>query len=309
MVTERMLVSRELTAKLATQTTMSPQGIARLVGVGILIFVVVIMASSGTYVVKPGYRGVEVTMGKVSTAFKPEGFGLKAPFITTINQISIRQQTAEDKAECYSSDLQQITVDLKVLFRVPESSVVKIFQGFYGDPFDSLVAPRVQEALKEVAALQSAEQIVKNREQIKTRSLEIARRKVGTLLVIEDIVIQNIALTRELEHAIEAKMVQEQEASKSKYFQQRVQIEADTAVIKAKGEAESIVIRGEALKKNPSFVELQIVEKWDGIAPVVIGGGDKVMLTLQDIERLKNQKTNATSLPTQPAPAAQPARR
>ena len=309
MVTERMLVSRELTAKLATQTTMSPQGIARLVGVGILIFVVVIMASSGTYVVKPGYRGVEVTMGKVSTAFKPEGFGLKAPFITTINQISIRQQTAEDKAECYSSDLQQITVDLKVLFRVPESSVVKIFQGFYGDPFDSLVAPRVQEALKEVAALQSAEQIVKNREQIKTRSLEIARRKVGTLLVIEDIVIQNIALTRELEHAIEAKMVQEQEASKSKYFQQRVQIEADTSVIKAKGEAESIVIRGEALKKNPSFVELQIVEKWDGIAPVVIGGGDKVMLTLQDIERLKNQKTNATSLPTQPAPAAQPARR
>ena len=280
-----------------------------MVGVGILIFVVVIMASSGTYVVKPGYRGVEVTMGKVSTAFKPEGFGLKAPFITTINQISIRQQTAEDKAECYSSDLQQITVDLKVLFRVPESSVVKIFQGFYGDPFDSLVAPRVQEALKEVAALQSAEQIVKNREQIKTRSLEIARRKVGTLLVIEDIVIQNIALTKELEHAIEAKMVQEQEASKSKYFQQRVQIEADTAVIKAKGEAESIVIRGEALKKNPAFVELQIVEKWDGLAPVVIGGSDKVMLTLQDIERLKNQKTNATSIPTQPAAAARPARR
>ena len=115
-----------------------------MVGVGILIFVVVIMASSGTYVVRPGYRGVEVTMGKVSTAFKTEGFGLTAPFITAIHQVSIRQQTAEEKAECYSSDLQQITVDLKVLYRVPEASVVKLFQGFYGDPFDSLVAPRVQ---------------------------------------------------------------------------------------------------------------------------------------------------------------------
>lgn len=283
---------------------MSPQGIARLVGVALLIFAIVIMAAAGTYVVKPGYRGVEVTMGKVSSAFKPEGFGIKAPFITSIHQISVRQQTAEDKAECYSSDLQQISVDLKVLFRIPEASVVKLYQEYFGDPFDSLVAPRVQEALKEVAALQSAEQIVKNRETIKTRSLEIARRKVGTLLVIEDIVIQNIALTKELEHAIEAKMVQEQEASKSKYFQQRVQIEADTAVIKAKGEAESIVIRGEALKKNPAFVELQIVDKWDGLAPVVIGGGDKVMLTLQDIERLKNQKApNATSLPAQPANA------
>ena len=287
---------------------MSPQGIAQTIGVAILIFCGVIMASSGTFVVKPGYRGVEVTMGRVSTAFKPEGFGLKAPFVTTINQISIRQQTAEDKAECYSSDLQQITVDLKVLFRVPEASVVKLFQEYYGNPFDSLVAPRVQEALKEVAALQSAEQIVKNREQIKTRSLEIARRKVGSLLVIEDIVIQNIALTRELEHAIEAKMVQEQEASKSKYFQQRIQIEADTAVIRAKGEAESIMIRGEALKKNPAFVELQIVDKWDGIAPVVIGGGERVMFTLQDLERLKGPKPAAAAT-TPPAEASRPARR
>jgi prohibitin 2 len=289
--------------------SMTPQSLARLVGVALLIFCAVIMASSGTYVVKPGYRGVEVTMGRVSSAFKPEGFGMKTPLVTDIHQVSIRQQTAEDKSECYSSDLQQISVDLKVLFRVPESSVVKLFQDYYGDPFQSLIAPRVQEALKEVAALQSAEQIVKNRETIKTRSLEIARRKVGTILVIEDIVIQNIALTKELEHAIEAKMVQEQEASKSKYFQQRVQIEADTAVIRAKGEAESILIRGDALKKNPAFVDLQIVDKWDGIAPVVIGGGDKVMLTLQDIERLKTQKANVTTPQPKPANANSPVRR
>ena len=161
--------------------------------------------------------------------------------------------------------------------------------------------------------MQSAEQIVKNRETIKTRSLEIARRKLGTLLVIEDIVIQNIALTKELEHAIEAKMVQEQEASKSKYLQQRVQIEADTAVIRAKGEAESIMIRGDALKKNPAFVDLQIVDKWDGIAPVIIGGGDKVMMSLADIERLRSQKASASpiSAPAQPQPtrAAAPVRR
>jgi prohibitin 2 len=78
---------------------MSPQAAARLIGVAILIFVVVIMASSGTYVIQPGFRGVEVTMGKVSPAFKPEGFGLKAPFVTKIQPISIRQQTSEEKAE------------------------------------------------------------------------------------------------------------------------------------------------------------------------------------------------------------------
>jgi len=274
---------------------MSPQAIARLVGGALLLFAVVIMAAAGTYVVQPGYRGVEVTMGQVSPAFKPEGFGLKSPLITTIHPISIRQQTAEDQAECYSSDLQQVQVDLRVLFRIPESSVVKLFQQYYGDPFDSLVAPRVQEALKEVAALQSAEQIVKNREQIKARALELTRQKVGTLIVVEDIVIQNISLTKQLESAIEAKMVQEQEAQKAQYFQQRAQIDADTAVIQAKGEAESIRIRGQALKDDPAMVDLRIVEKWDGIAPLVVGGREGLVYQLQDLERLRQLNQNANS--------------
>lgn len=281
---------------------MSPQGIARTVGIGLLIFCAAIMASSGTYVVQPGFRGVEVTMGKVSPAFKPEGFGLKAPIVTVIHPVSIRQQTAEDKADCYSADLQQIHVELRVLYRIPEASVVRLFQEYYGHPFETLIAPRVQEALKEVTALQSAEQIVKNREQIKTRSLQIAKQKVGTLLVIEDIVIQDIALSKELGHAIEAKMVQEQEASKSKFLQQRAQIEADTAVIQAKGEAESIRIRGEALKANPAFVDLKIVDKWDGLTPLVIGSGDNLLIPLAEAERLRQTRPNAPA--QNPASAA-----
>ena len=258
---------------------------ARLVGVGILIFVAVLMASSGTYVVQPGQRGVQVTMGQVSPMFKPEGFGLKAPLITTIVPVSTKQQTAQDKAEAYSSDLQQVVYQLRVLYRIPESSVVKLFKEYLGDPFESLISPRVQEAIKEVTAVQSAEQVVKNREQIKTRSLELASKKVGDILVIEDIVIENITLTGELERAIEAKMIQEQEAAKSKFVQQRAQIEADTAVIKAKGEAESIRIRGEALKKSPTYLDLQVVDKWDGITPLVVGGGENLVLPLQDLKR------------------------
>jgi len=273
---------------------MSPRTLAKLVGVALLLFVAVIVAATGTYVVNPGHRGVEVTMGKVSDNFKPEGFGMKQPFVTTIYPMSIRQQTAEDNAECYSSDLQQIQVELRVLYRIPESSVVKLFHEYYGEPFETLIAPRVQEALKEVAASQSAEQIVKNREQIKARALELARKKIGSLLVIEDIVIQNITLTKELETAIEAKMVQEQDAAKAKYIQQRAQIEADTSVIQARGEAESIRIRGQALKDDPAFVDLKIVDKWDGLTPLVIGGGGLVYQT-QELERLSQLQGNGSA--------------
>lgn len=245
---------------------------AKLVGIGLLILVIVLAASQATYVVDPGFRGVEVTLGKVSPGFKAEGFGTKSPFISHIINIPVRQLTNSMSTECYSSDLQQVDVTLRILYRIPEASVVKIYTEYSGDPFDSLIAPRIQEALKEVAALQSAEMIVKKREDIKTKSLAAAREKIGSILVIEDLVVENIVLSKELETAIESKMVQEQEAAKARFTQQKAQIEADTAIIRAKGEAEAIRIRAEAIRDNPGLIQLQIVEKWDGRSPLVIGG-------------------------------------
>lgn len=241
--------------------------------IGLIILIVAVILTSGTFVIPPGHRGVLVTMGKVSPVFAPEGLGFKFPFITTVVPISVRQQTTIAKTECYSSDLQQIEVELRVLYRIPESMIVKMFRDYSGDPFDSLIAPRISEALKEVTALQSAEQIVKKREDVKAKTLEAARLKVGDVLVIEDVVIQNVALSKELETAIEAKMVQEQEAAKAKFTQAKAEIEAQTAIIRAKGEAEAIRVRGRAVQDNPGLVQLQIVEKWNGISPLVIGSG------------------------------------
>ena len=252
-----------------------PSHLGRFIGIGFIVVVLVIAAAQATFVVEPGFRGVEVTLGKVSNQFKPEGFGTKSPFITQIVSIPVRQLTRELPAECYSSDLQQVNVSLRVLYRIPEASVVRIYKEFAGDPFETLIAPRVQEALKEVTALQSAEQIVKKREEIKAKALIASRDKVGTILILEDLVLENITLSKELEAAIESKMVQEQEAAKARFTQQKTQIEADTAIIRAKGEAEAIRVRAEAIRDNPGLIQLQIVEKWDGKAPLVIGGSSQ----------------------------------
>src|SRR6185436_9732236 len=204
-------------------------------------FVVVVLATSTTYIVQPGHRGVAVTLGKVSPGFKAEGFGFKQPFITQIHETSVRQRTRPMPAECYSSDLQQVRMEVQVLYRVPEHSVVKIFQEYAGEPFDNLIAPRVQEAIKEVAATQSAEQIVKNREQVKLAALELARKKIGAnFLELADVVLYNLSLSPELEQAIELKMVQAQDAAKAKFTQLKAQLAADTAIIRARAEAEAI---------------------------------------------------------------------
>ena len=265
----------------------------------------IVLASSGTYVVQPGFRGIAVTLGKVSPQFKTEGFGFKQPFVTHIQQTSVRQQTRPMPAECYSSDLQQVKMEVHVLYRVPERSVVKIFQEYAGEPFDNLIGPRVQEAVKEVAASMSAEHIVKKREDVKIKALDLAQRKIGTnFLEVVDLVLYNITLSPELEQAIELKMVQEQEAEKAKFTQLKAQIEADTAIIRAKGEAEAIQVRGQALRDNPDFIRLQILQNWNGRSPLVVGteGGANMLLSLDELNKhsapAPRQQPGTSSSPT-----------
>lgn len=286
------------------------RSLARWVGVAVLVFVGILLVSSTTYIVQPGYRGVAVTLGAVAPECKPEGFGFKQPFITTIVPLSIRQRTQPMPAECYSADLQQVKMEVHVLYRVPERSVVKIYQQYAGEPFDSLIAPRVQEALKEVAATQSAEQIVKNREEVKQKALALARNKIGTnFLDVVDLVIYNLTLSPELEAAIEMKMVQEQEAAKAKFTQLKAQIDAETTIVRGKGEAEAIEVRGAALKANPDFIKLQILQNWNGRSPLVVGGtgsGANLLMSIDDLAKHRGQATNRSRLFSQPAGGSRP---
>lgn len=246
--------------------------VLKIIGAFILLGVLAILGATSTYIVEPGTRGIMVKLGKVDNEFLSEGFGFKAPFITEIVSIPVKQTTKKITSSCYSADLQQVLMSLRVLYRIPETSVVQIYRGYAGDPFESLIVPRVEEALREVVALQSAEQIVKKREEIKQKTLTGAREKLGDILIIEDVALVDTNLSDQLEAAIEAKMVQEQEAAKAQFVRQKAEIEAETAAIKAKGEAAAIQIRAEALRVNPEIIDLQIVEKWDGKTPMVISG-------------------------------------
>jgi len=278
------------------EINISPTAVATLIGGGLLLFGLILAGSQATTVVEPGHRGVRVTLGKVSPTFDQEGFHLKLPFITQINQVSIRQQTVELKAQCYSADLQQVQATVRILFRIPEASVVTLFRDYTGDPLPTLVAPRVVEALKEVTSTQSAEMIVQNRETIKLETLEATRRKIGDnggagpLVVIEDLTLSDLALSSELNTAIEQKMTQREEAERAKFVQRQAEIEAETFIIKGRGEAEAISIRGQALRESPAFIRFQVVEKWDGIAPLVVGGEGKsapVMVPLSELDPRK----------------------
>lgn len=181
-------------------------------------------------------------------------------------------------------------IDVQILFRYPEANVVKLYREYNVNVFEGILAPKVLESVKEVTAQSTAEQCVKNREAIKIQSTEKVRKKLADLITIEDLIITNIDLSNELEKAIEQKMVQEQEAAKAKFKLQQAQIDAQTAVVRAEGEAKAVRIRNDALKDGSGAIDLLIAEKWDGKAPQVVGSGTGTQILLPIRSKDQNDK-------------------
>lgn len=236
------------------------------------------------YTVDPGSRGVKVTLGSVDTEIKQEGFGFKLPLVSTVTEVSIKQQTAHLKTDVYSKDNQQAKFSLTVTYRVPEQSVLKVFKDFAGNPETDLIVPRVCESLKQTVNKLSATDMIQQREQVKINATEKAKKEMGDLVQIESIVIDNIDLSEPLEKAIEAKMVQEQEAEKAKFTKQKAQIDAERLIIEANGEAQALSIRGKAFRENPDVLKMELIKKWNGVSPTVIGpaSGTGIILPMHE---------------------------
>lgn len=253
-----------------------------------LIFIIAalgFLALQMYHIVPPGHRGISVTLGKVSPQELPEGITFKWPFIQRVLDFPIMQLKADGKAPSFSSDLQNITFYYTVMYRVPANQVVQLFQQYKGEPYTTLIEPRVQEVIKQVTALSRAEDLVKNRERLKDDALLKLRQAVGDVLQIVDLSITNIDLSDQLEQAIEQKVVREQEALAKSFELDKEKKQAEITLVRAEAEAKSVGIKGEALKSSPEVIQLEIAQRWDGKAPLSVsvgnGGGTNILLPLK----------------------------
>lgn len=223
-------------------------------------------------VVEPGTRGVRTTMGAVSEEPVLPGVTVKWPFFQRIHHLSVKARTNETTAKCFSKDLQEMDVEISILWGIPDQSAVRIFRDYQGEPFEKLVKPRAQEAIKEITIEYSAQDFVAKREEAKRRIADLVRSKVHEVEVL-DVNVENVNLSDALEEAIDKKMVQEQRADQARFEQQLREIQATIDVIKSLGEAGAIAIQGEALKLAPEVLALRIAQKWNGRLPEVVGVG------------------------------------
>lgn len=254
------------------------------IGFGLIAVFIGFLLLNPFVVINPGERGVVVTLGALSKQLKTEGLSMRIPLIQTVHRVSVKQQTMEGEATSYSSDLQNLIIRYKVIWQVPEGSLLKIFQEYQGDVYSQFVEPRIQEALKNASAKYTAENFVKSRERVKLEVLAQLRHDLKNVVLVSDIPITNVDLSDALEHAIEQKQVKEQEALAKKYELDKAQKDAEITIVQAQAEAKAMQITGDALRVTPQLASLKAIEKWNGVGPVVSGGGNNLF----DVSRLVN---------------------
>jgi len=243
---------------------------------------VCIFALFGWAIVPAGHAGVHVRLGKVKQVSLGEGFYFKAPLITSIKDVDTRTQKIEVSADGASKDLQDVQTTIALNYHVNPSLAHSLYQKIGRDYRDRIIAPAIEESLKSATALFTAEELITKRAQVKQEAKRIIRERLeNNYMVLDDFSIVNFQFSQAFDTAIEAKVTAEQEALAQKNKLESVKFQAQQKIETAKAEAEAIRIRAAALANNAKLVELEAVQRWNGVMPQYMLGDSVPFLSIK----------------------------
>lgn len=283
-----------------------------------LAAIVSLFASFST--VPVGSTGVVVTLGQTQSMTLGEGFHVKAPYITRIVSMDNRIQKQEVSAAATSKDLQAISTTIDVNFHLSPGNSNSMYQTIGQNYSEILLAPAIQESVKNVMAQYSAEQLITQRSTVSVSIREeLENRMTEYGVIIDEFNITNFQFSAEFDAAIEAKQVAEQNKLKAQTEKEQRIIEAEAAarekevaaeaeanatLAKANAEAEATRVKAEAeaeanQKLNQSLtsgiLDYQAIQRWNGEYPTVMGGEN----TLTMIDVGKNDAPAVVQAPTE----------
>ena len=261
------------------------------------ILVVVVLAAS-VKIVEAGHRGVLLNFGAVDTSVSlNEGIHFVIPFRDNVIPIEVRTQRITENAASASNDLQDVSTQVALNYHVDPSTAQILYQQIGFDYASRVIAPAIQESVKQISARFNAENLITNRETVKSEiEANIKARLAPYNIVVEALSITEFQFTEQFRRAVEAKVEAEQRALQATNDLRRIEIEAQqaearaigeqqaniaraegvrqAAVLQAQGEAEAIQIVEAQLRENPRYLEWLKTQRWDGVLPLVTGGAE-----------------------------------
>ena len=258
----------------------SRSGLIALVILGVLA---IGLSSLVFEVVPPGTVGVQTYFGAVQEEVLPEGLHMIFPGMQVI-PIDVRIQKIEAEASASSKDLQIVTSRVALNFFLDKEQANLIFQSLGLNYQTTIIEPAIQESIKSTTAQFTAEELITRRPDVKESVfLNIRERLAERNIVVTDFSIIDFNFSSEFNRAIEEKQVAEQRALRAQNDLDRIRTEAEQTRARAEGEAQANleIARAEAEAQqllretlSPEIIQLRTVEKWNGVLPTVMGGGD-----------------------------------
>ncbi|KAL7472307.1 hypothetical protein ACHAXS_012633 [Conticribra weissflogii] len=213
-----------------------------------------------------------------------EGLNFNIPWFERPIIYDIRTRPVNLQTLTGSKDLQMVTIGVRVLHRPDPNHLVWIYRHL-GLNYDERILPSLMnECAKAVVARYNANELLTKRDQVSAAiSQELSARARGFNVLLEDVAITHLAFSPEYAKAVEAKQVAQQEAARAKFIVLSAQQEKKTIITKARGEAESAELIGNAVKRNPGFMKLRRIDAARDIADIVAGSGNKVYLSADSL--------------------------
>lgn len=232
---------------------------------------------SAVTIVPAGYRGILLRFGAVAGTLG-EGINVIIPGVNSVVLMEVRTQKEDSNATAASRDLQTVTTSLALNYRLDPMKVDQVYRNVGTEYVSRIIDPAVQESIKVVTAQYTAEELIKNRSQVKAQvEVEITKRLGAYNIIVEPsgLSITNFEFSPEFNKAIEAKQVAQQEAEQQKYVLQQADLQRQTDVTRAEGKAQAAKLNAAALQVQGGSLVIarEWIEKWDGKLPSVSAGG------------------------------------
>lgn len=240
--------------------------------------------------VDAGHVGIVTHFGKIEDKVLQAGFHLTG-FFEKVHPVNIRTTAIDAELVAFSSDIQQVTMNVTVNYNVSPESANTLYRTVGKNYVETILTPRLLEDAKVVVSRYTAEQLVANRNEISSKILELMQNDIAPYgIVVSAISVKNIDFTDAFEAAVEAKQVATQDAQRAKTVQEQqtmeTQQEANRKKIEADAKAYSTKVNAdaeaEANKKisesiTPELIDYIQAKNWNGKLPgTYLGSGTAI---------------------------------
>ncbi len=306
------------------------QGIQRQQGglgsLGVLLVIagiVVAIVSRSFVIIGAGEVGVVFNIfSGVQDKERGEGLQIILPVLQQVEKFSAREQALtfaaenSDDIDALSEEGLSIGIDATIRYQIIRDQASAIYQtlGKDGEYQLTLIRPQVRSIIRNAVAKYKAVDLISTKrtelELDVTTALRTSLEK-GNITLIE-VLLRDVRIPRSVSEAIEQKQTAEQQVAIEENLKLQAQIaaqraktiaegERDAAIAIAQGEAEALTLRGEAIRKNPEIIQLEIAQKLaPSIQTIMLPSEGNFLLDVgglmgQPAKGLNNKPANSTS--------------